>query len=467
MYLLRFGSTMGNGAVAKRRLWNSHITKKALGESWARIAESGGAGRDGKTPKQFGLHAEASIRRLNKTLRGDSHEFIAYLQLLKSKGAGKAPRIISIPSTVDRIALRAMSTYLRAVHPSQVSTKLPQTLVSEVITALESDSWTYFVKLDIRDFYPSIDHEYLRAALALHVKDKGVVNTYMKAVRTPTVPRGATRPTHKVTKGVPQGLAVSNGLAELTMEVVDRYLASSPDFTAFRFVDDILILTHEPFENRITAEVRKLAGLAGLKVHDEASGKGKHAKGPVRDGFDFLGYQFEWPRITVRQGSVTKIESRITRAFTAYKYALDRNPESEEYAKRAKARLKWHLDLVITGFTLDKKRIGWLAYFSQIRNQHLLKHLDSLVERKSLRFKVSELEFKTFVRSYRAVASRKPNTYIPDFDSVTHEEMVRVMTEVFGMNDVDRLAPDEVRARFVRKIKRISKDLEADVPGYT
>ncbi|MDO4045066.1 reverse transcriptase domain-containing protein [Clavibacter michiganensis] len=458
---------MGDGSVTKRRLWHRHVTNKALEDSWKRIQDSGGAGRDGETPKHFARHIDESIKRLNRELRHDSHTFIAYLQLLKSKGAGKNPRIISIPSTIDRVALRAMAVYLRAVHPEQASTKLPQTLVSEVITSLESNSWSYFVKLDIQNFYPSIDHAFLRAELTRHIKDKRVVDTYMKAVKTPTTSRGAARPTHVVDRGVPQGLAISNALAELTMELVDRYLRSSPDFIAFRFVDDILILTHESTAGQITAEVRRIAGLAGLTVHDEESGKGKHAKGPLSDGFDFLGYQFEWPRITVRQGSVVKIESRITRAFTAYKYALERNPESEEYLRRAKERLKWHLNLVITGFTLDGQRIGWLAYFSQIRNQQLLKHLDGIVIRKARRFGVADLEFKTFVRSYRAVASRRVSTYIPNFDTISQEEMVCVMTDVFGMTDVARLSEEVLRARFIRKIKRISKDLEADVPSYT
>jgi RNA-directed DNA polymerase len=458
---------MGKERVSRLRLWQRHVTKHALLEAWGRIEESGGAGRDGITSRHFAGELQQSIARLNRNLRRNDHNFIAYLQLLKSKGEGKPPRVISIPTTIDRLALRAMATYLRAVHPEQASTKLPQDLISEVITELEAGRWSYFIKLDVVNFYPSIRHDFLRAVLTKHIRHKSVIETYMAAVSTPTAARGAKKPTNRVDVGVPQGLAISNALAELTMEHVDRYLKSSSDFIAFRFVDDILVLTHQPAVGQITAEVRRLSKLAGLLIHEEDSGKGKHAKGPLDAGFDFLGYQFEWPRITVRKGSVAKLESRITRAFTAYKYALARNPTSDEYAQMTKERLKWHLDLVITGFTLDKRRIGWLAYFSQIRNQHLLQHLDAIVRQKADRFGVQDLDFKRFILAYRAVASRRANAYVPNFDSISHEEMIRVMADIFGMTGLERLTEEEIRARFLRKIKRISRDLEADVPSYT
>ncbi|HAQ9640163.1 TPA: hypothetical protein IYE67_003095, partial [Enterococcus faecium] len=144
-----------------RSLWLKHVTKKSLNDAWEHIKDGGSAGRDGETPELFAQHVPESIRRLNKNLRHDSHRFVPYNQLLKSKGAGKSPRVISIPSVVDRVALRAMATFLRAVAPDQVSTRLPQDLVAEIIGELETGRWTSFVKLDIKNFYPSISHGFL------------------------------------------------------------------------------------------------------------------------------------------------------------------------------------------------------------------------------------------------------------------------------------------------------------------
>ena len=451
-----------------RSLWLKHVTKRSLNEAWEHIKDGGSAGRDGETPELFAQHLAESIRRLNKNLRHDSHHFVPYNQLLKSKGAGKNPRIISIPSVVDRVALRAMASFLRAASPDQVSTRLPQDLVAEVIAELETGRWTSFVKLDIKNFYPSISHDFLAAVLKKTLRNDRVVDVFMEAVRTPTVPRGAPRPKEREARGVPQGLAISNGLAELTLEHLDRFLASSKDFHALRFVDDIIVLTHAQHSEPIEAEIRNLAKYAGLEVHDDSSGTAKSSRGLVLDGFDFLGYQFDWPRVTVRSGSVAKIEARLARSFTAYKYALKRSPDSEVWAERCKLRLEWHLNLVITGFTLEKRRIGWLAYFSQIRNQQLLQHLDAITQAKSIRFGVRDLHLKSFVRTYRIVSSKRVDKsgYVPNFDVISDAEMRHVLTGIFSVSNVERLTEEEVRARFLRKIKKLSRELEADVPNY-
>jgi hypothetical protein len=45
------------------------------------------------------------------------------------------------------------------------------------------------------------------------------------------------------TKGVPQGLAISNILAEISLGKFDNELSSDPNIWFKRYVDDILILT--------------------------------------------------------------------------------------------------------------------------------------------------------------------------------------------------------------------------------
>ncbi|MCJ1702119.1 RNA-directed DNA polymerase [Rathayibacter festucae] len=443
------------------------VTKKELHDSWQHVKDGGSAGRDGETPELFASHLDASIKKINRNLRANTYRFMPYAELLKSKGSGRAPRVISVPSVTDRVALRAMAAFLRGVHAEQTSTRLPQDLVAALIRQLEARRWRYYIKLDIKNFYPTISHEFLEAVLQKTVRDKDIVGTYMSAIRTPTVARGAPRPRLNETRGVPQGLAISNGLAELSLEHLDRFLRSSDKFFALRFVDDILVLTHEDQADGIARRIRELAQLAKLEVHDDTSGEAKSSKGFIDDGFEFLGYKFEWPRVTVRRGSVEKIESRLTRSFTAYKYALKRNPGSEAWVGKCQTRLVWHLNLVITGFTLDQRRVGWLAYFSQIRNQQLLHHLDDIVSAKAKRFAVSDLGFKSFVQTYRIVSSRKEDStkYVPDFDKYTGEEMRAVLVGVFNY-DIAAWPPEKVLEVFYRRIRKLSKELETDVPSY-
>jgi len=360
-----------------------------------------------------------------------------------------------------------MAVFLKHVYP-RASTRLPQDVVNSVVKQLEVGEWTYFAKLDIKEFYPNISHMFLRARLAQIIANEKVVQLFLRAASTPTVPRAAPRPAHRSSEGVPQGLAISNGLAELVIGPVDDHIAARSDVVGFRFVDDILLLSKDRSTSEaVVREIRDIAQRAGLEVHDDANAE-KMKKGPLSDGFDFLGYSFEWPRITVRKGSLAKLEARISRSFTAYKYASVRNSTDPGWQAQCRSRLQWHLDLVISGFVLDGRRVGWLAYFSQIRNLKLLRRLDDIVERKARRFGVGSMNFKSFVKVYRIVSSRRSDTsgYVPNFDEFEVESMRDVLSNVFNMTGVRGLSDDEVRGRFKRRIKRLSKELESDVPSY-
>lgn len=453
--------------LSRLEMWFQHVRIVDIEKAWEKIKTGGGAGRDGLTPNLFQRELSSESKLINRRLRRLDYKFLPYVEFLKSKGADKAPRIISIPAVRDRIALRLMAQYLRSLRPEKVSTKLPQDVVAEVIRELGTSSKTHFSKLDVQAFYPSIDHSFLRAVLMRLMHKAEVVDVFMNAVKTPTVPRGSKKPTRLEMKGVPQGLAISNGLAELVMEHVDRQLQLLPDTSAFRFVDDILVLASGDASAAVLTSVRDSAQLAGLEIHDASAGDGKYAHGPLQLGFEFLGYRFDWPRVTVRAGSVHKLESRVARSFTAYRYALARNPGDEGWRIICRRRLQWHLDLIVSGFVFEGRRIGWLAYFSQIRDQNLLQHLDRIVTSKAVRFDI-EGEFKSFVRTYRIVSSRREDDsgYVPNFDEFSIDEMRTVLSEIFGLNNVSRLSEEEVRTRFVRRIKKLSRELESDVPSY-
>src|SRR5690606_25593373 len=136
------------------------------------------------------------------------------------KGRGKIPREISIPTVRDRIALRALAVALNKIVPD-CSVELPQSMISRVIKVLEENQFTHFVKLDVKEFYPSIDHTWLEKALRKRVRTRRLRNTLLNAAKTPSVLASQPAKGEVNNVGVPQGLAVSNGLAELSMLDLD------------------------------------------------------------------------------------------------------------------------------------------------------------------------------------------------------------------------------------------------------
>ncbi|GAA3090270.1 hypothetical protein GCM10020001_001670 [Nonomuraea salmonea] len=144
-----------------------------------------------------------------------SYRFTGYREVLELKGAGRAPRVLSIPTARDRIVLRALADCLTALFP-QTRGVIPHQRVLEVATAVAAGTYDSYIKLDIVNFYPSIVHSQIEQELRTKIRKKEILGAVLGAVRTPTVPSGQRDRTPNE-RGVPQGLAISNILAELVM----------------------------------------------------------------------------------------------------------------------------------------------------------------------------------------------------------------------------------------------------------
>ena len=93
---------------------------------------------------------------------------------------------------------------------------------------------------------PSIRHELLLEELSTRVSDPQVLRLFQLAIETSTVADGSAKP-GKAEKGVPQGLAISNLLAEVAMRRVDGEMKADTNAAYFRYVDDILVLSRDEF----------------------------------------------------------------------------------------------------------------------------------------------------------------------------------------------------------------------------
>ena len=62
------------------------------------------AGMDNITPKVFGAHLTENIQIISKKVLAGTYNFTRYREILISKGRGKEPRVISIPTIRDKLA---------------------------------------------------------------------------------------------------------------------------------------------------------------------------------------------------------------------------------------------------------------------------------------------------------------------------------------------------------------------------
>lgn len=419
------------------------------------IVYSGATGIDNLDQYVFRKQLDEQVEILSRKMLSGTYRFTKYKLKLVSKGRGKVPREISIPTVRDRIAMRAICDFLTECYDGVVEFNLPQKIIKSVKEDVLLGNYTGCIKLDVTDFYPSIMHSEMRSRLGRKIRSPEIKDVIFSAIKSPTV--SISRDTDEPSvRGVPQGLAISNILASIYLLNIDKRLDINPDVKYYRYVDDVLIFCDFKDAITIANDVRKQFSKIGLKVYDPVKRPDKSTVERLGTNFDYLGYQFSGSSISARRGSVEKLKSSLVSIFTSYKHSKQK---SERF-------LLWRLNLRITGCVFDNKSKGWLFFFSEINDESLLHTLDHYVKKLIERFGVS-IEPKRFVRAFKELSYRKYETkYIPNYDNYDVDEMKAVLTDFFGMT-VEKMLKEEVEFEFNKKIGKQVKDLLVDVQSFS
>jgi RNA-directed DNA polymerase len=409
-------------------------------------------GRDGIRPDALDSDIEAVTELISRKLRTGTYRFSAYREFLELKGPGKPPRVLSVPTARDRISLRALAGCIGEIFPKTRGV-IPHLRVQQVAEVVQAATFDSYIKLDIENFYPSVEHALIENALRTKIRKKEVLDSILKAVRTPTLaesPRN--RPAN--TQGIPQGLAISNSLAELVMQGIDENLPAQEECFYVRYVDDVLILCDSAVVQQLYRHAVTRFEQIGLKVHAASSLGGKSSSGAISDGFDYLGYTFNSTTVSVRQQSIRNIESSIARIFTRYKY--DRNLR----------QLQSRINVLVTGCIYGGNPYGWLNYFRQMNDLTLLKRLDIKMDEMKRRSKLpTGFRTKSFVRAYWAITHPhgKDRRYIPNYDLSDADEMRQILAAYLGEEEVSKIADRNLGSEFTRFMRQMTVDLERDI----
>ncbi|WP_430470826.1 reverse transcriptase domain-containing protein [Thalassospira lucentensis] len=414
------------------------------------ISENNALGKDGISYSKFSENIDAEIDVIVRKVRSGTYKFTVYKEKLISKGFGKEPRQLSIPTIRDRLLLKLMSNFLAEVY-SDTKTPVPQAIVKSVKKLAENAATgTFFLRMDVKSFYPNIDHNILLKTIRRRIRSDIVLGLVEGAISTSTGQSRKFSP-----KGVPQGLSISNILAHIYLRDLDSYFKKR--FQYFRYVDDIIVLA--PYCQAIDAEkaIRKLfLSKRRLECHpmDDSS---KSSLLPVVDGVEYLGYRFVVGKVSVRRSSYDRMFANIMKIITNVKH------------HRSSASGLFKLNLRITGCRFNGEKVGWLNYFSQINDLHQLKKLDQFVQSNVQEvFSGSEKsEVKSFIKAYHEIAFNfRKTTYIPNFDHSDLEEKkdkIALLDASIPFEKIDNYSEAEVIALFDRLLKREVRDIEKDV----
>jgi hypothetical protein len=195
--------------------------------------------------------------------------------------------------STQRALLRQLSPVLeQQTHPSVFSYR-PGTsaLKAAQMVARHIQGYQYFVRLDVKDFFPSVNRALLGAQLETimcHKLKKAVMDF---ACASPS--------------GLAEGSPLSPALSNIYLAPFDKAVSDHYDGAYVRFSDDMVILV-DSRPAAVTRFVTEELNHLSLKPNIN-----KIEHGNTDEGFDFLGYHISKNQFTVTEAKVTAIVQRI------------------------------------------------------------------------------------------------------------------------------------------------------------
>ena len=417
----------------------------------AKIARSQATGKDGVRVAWFPSKLENEASLIEQRFFSRAYRFTTYKERLILRGSDRAPRQISIPTVRDRLTLRALCQVLHSFVPETRGTS-PHRMVKEVVEAVRAgdQSSKVFLRIDVKDFFPSIAHPILGRELRGFDLSGNVRELCMAAIKTPTGDKGAL-----ADRGVPQGLSVSGALAALYMIKFDESQRSLGR-AYFRYVDDILFICEQKEADELLKEIGRKLKARGLLIHPKGVA-GKTEISPVSDGIDFLGYSICIEKISIRKSSYNRMFKNILKVVTNYRYRKDVN------------RLIFRLNLKITGCLVDSGKRGWMMFFSYSEDTSQLAYLDRFVMEQLARVGFPKSRFadiKRFIKSYHEIRNNLAETaYIPNFDNYDIDQKIGAIAAMsrYSETEISSWGVDSIETEFDRIISHEVRDLERDV----
>lgn len=430
--------------------WKVLFTKKFFkSRYYDKVFKRPSVGLDKVTNKKFEERLDEQIDIILRKVHSNSYRFTRYRMLLFLKGPQKKPRQVCVPTVRDKLTLSVLNELLYQVFGSDCRTEMPQVIINKISNNIPK--FDSFIKLDVSSFYASIKHDILFKKLRKNIRKSEILCLLQNAIETDALIYPIKEKTKhtKREKGIPEGLPISNSLANIYLTALDKKYKSDSRIAYFRYVDDILILLNSEHLSSIKGTIINDLDNLGLETN------AKNADGKISQGFEYLGYFLSTDGITVRNSSILKIEQSLEELINKIKN------EIPEY-------IEWKINLKVTGFIYGANKYGWMFFYSQISDIRLLFHLDELIEKLLKRYGLdAKLKHKRFVRTYYEIRQAlHTTTYVPNFDKFSIDDKRNVVSRIYK-TDLSKADEKLVEEYFGRMISKEIRDIEKDIQAFS
>lgn len=440
-----------------------------------RISKSKSKGIDKRSFRSYNnLQKEALFLEIKQKIENKKYKFSPYLELLRIKRRNVNPRMISIPTVKDKIILSILKNVLHDFFPESINKDQPNSYIKKIKNFIKENQNEdlFFLKTDISEFYDKIDRKKLKQKVKKKITDRFFINILFNSIENPTVPSNYQKKDIKdfrTKKGVPQGLPISNILAQIYLNDFDQSFINliDDDTIYLRYVDDILIISKIDCDEKLE-KIKLLLKDIGLKINPDKTYKGK-----LDDSVEFLGYQISKKSITISKRTIENQINKIAGKITWFKKGLE-NPRArpEKYhtdLKGFRDRFLREVNEIITGSKSENKNYGWLFYYIEVDDISVFYKLDSVIEGmiKKVSFFQNRVpkKLKKTSKAYIEIKHNQDSDYINNYDKFkTIKQKEKLLKEV-DMLDENEHDQTEIEMMFEYYKNRNLNNLKEDL-GY-
>ena len=295
--------------------FNTLCQESSLYNAWNIVKEKGAMGGiDGVTIQEFEKDKRRQIPKLAEELTKKTWKPYPYLEIEIAKD--KSPeekRKLGMTAIRDKIVQLAIKTIIEprydrifvgnsyGYRPGKGATKA----IRRVIQECKNKKYKYVLRLDIDNFFDSIDHFLLRRRLVATGTEEELVRLIMLCMEMGKV-RQKGREWIDTVLGTPQGAVLSPLMANLYMHSFDQF-AISRNLPYIRYADDFLFLCESKEQAQELLEKTEVY----LKEKLKLSLNQPPSVIKLIDGFDFLGITVKDSQATITEKKREKICQHI------------------------------------------------------------------------------------------------------------------------------------------------------------
>ena len=289
-----------------------HVSIERLRAAYRAIRPQAAPGVDGVRWEAYGQDLEANLQDLHRRLHAGSYRARPSRRSYIPKADGRL-RPLGIAALEDKILQRAVVEVLNAVYETDFRGFSygfrPGRNPHQALDALTVGIWrkkvNWVLDADIRDFFTSLDHDWLGKFLEHRIADKRVLRLIRKWLSAGVIEEGNWSQTME---GAPQGASVSPLLANVYLHYVFDQWAdwwrrhhARGEVIIVRFADDFTMgFEYQEDAQRFLVELRERFTKFGLELHPDKTrliefgrfaATNRQARGLGKpETFDFLGF---------------------------------------------------------------------------------------------------------------------------------------------------------------------------------